>query len=129
MTSFTEAVEKMYDVKFVGYYDLPNKGEYPWYVFWTDTPDKSKGHSNYMAVQSTGYNTIRITCGAGIEDQIFRGIEINAKRICSRYRHDFQQEGPAFIDGGADYQRYNPNHPPTHVVRVVDGKEVWEELV
>lgn len=126
MSKFTDQIEKHYRVKYVGYYDIPGRS-HPIYVFYTENPDRSKGHSNYLGVFWHG-DALYLTDAKTIEDAEYNAIEINGKFIASRYRHDYQSEGDAMIDGGLDYVRLNPAFPVTHTIKVRDGKEVFEPI-
>lgn len=119
-----KAIEKHYGVRYVGFYDIPGKDHV--YVFWHDNPNRDLGHSNYLGAFVVGppeAQTLYVTNAMRIEEAEYNAIEINGRFICSRYRHDYQTEGEAMIDGGLDYARYNPNFPVTHTMIVRNGYE------
>uniref|UniRef100_A0AB74UL52 Uncharacterized protein n=1 Tax=Caulobacter phage BL57 TaxID=3348355 RepID=A0AB74UL52_9VIRU len=122
--------EERYNAKYVGLYDLPDR-EGPFYVFYTEAPDRSKGHDNYFGLFFHPLeDQLYITSAATIRDARFSAIETSdGAFLVSRFRHDYQERGGAMIDGGlAGYIRYNPAHPPTHHMRIVDGIEVFTPI-
>ncbi|ARB14384.1 hypothetical protein Ccr5_gp164c [Caulobacter phage Ccr5] len=122
--------EKHYNAKYVGYYDLPDR-EGPFHVFYTETPDREKGHDNYFGLFTHPLGGgLYITSAASIRQAQFSAIEMpDGSFLVSRFRHDYKERGGAMIDGGlAGYIRYNPAHPPTHLMQIVDGLEVFTPI-
>ncbi|UTC29658.1 hypothetical protein BAJUN_00280 [Bajunvirus bajun] len=129
-------VEEKYNARYVGVYD-PNASGQSIAVFWTDNPDRSLGHDNYFGLfirhgLDGEPGLPYITSAAKLRDIEFPAIEITAGEfLVSRGRHDYVTHpcGAMLDGGGAGYHRYNPNFPPTHIMRVIDGYEVFEPLV
>ncbi|AXQ68366.1 hypothetical protein HOT99_gp251 [Caulobacter phage CcrBL10] len=122
-----KVAEERYNAKYVGYYDLPDR-EGPFYVFYTETPDRSQGHDNYFGLFVHPLKEgVYITSAASIREAVFSAIKLaDGSFLVSRFRHDYQERGGAMIDGGlAGYIRYNPAHPPTHHMRIDEGVEVF----
>jgi len=127
---------KAYNARYVGLYDLPNR-EGPFYVFYTENPDRSKGHDNYFGLVWRDENPLDpntkshlyILSAATIRDAVFSAFEYApGKFICSRYRHNYVMapNGHAFLDGGLAYVRGSVL--PTHTMKVIDGREVFTSV-
>jgi hypothetical protein len=123
-------VEEKYQVKYIGFYDIPGRDEL--YVFYQANPRTDLGHSNYLGVFVRYMSII----SPGMKDEIWL---TDGKRIleakyparicednfilCSRYRHDYVTHGNAMLDGGLDYTRCHPGYPPNGYVRIVSDRE------
>lgn len=117
-------VEHYYNASWVGTIDCKD-------LFWVETPDKSKGHSNYFVFyrkDSIGLNG-SITIGDfyianGIpflpKDNIFHAIRVKDSNeiLISTHVHDFHSDvsGNVLIDGGQEY------------LRVVGEPSSWERV-
>ncbi len=119
--------EEHYDARYVGSYSIPGVGDGPFLVFYTDNPDRTKGHDNYFGLYRHPLNDeVHIFNAGKIRAAIFSAIEIApGDFLVSRSVHDYVTRGNAFLDGGPYYTRYNPNHKPTHTMTIVDGYEVF----
>lgn len=128
-------IEERYNGHFVGLYDFPHRRG-PFALFYTETPDVSQGHDNYFAFArdigftengEIGFTGVYITNGRAIRDAKFSAIKLPDETfLVSRWHHDYVT-GPndEMLDGGCDYTRYNPNFPVTHIMTIVDGREVF----
>lgn len=129
-------VEKKYGARYVGCYDPTASGRML-AVFWVDNPDRSLGHDNYFGLfirpdLDGGPGIPYITSAAKLRDIEFPAIEIEpGEFLVSRGRHDYVTHpcGAMLDGGGAGYYRCNPDFPPTHTMRVVDGYEVFDPVV
>lgn len=121
-----DVAEKMYNARYVGQYDLPNR-EGPFLVFWTDNPNRALGHDNYFGLfRHPLTDQVYITSAASIREATYSAMQLkDGSFICSRYRHDYQT-GPdgEMIDGGLAYIRCAGNGAP-YTMKVVDGYEVF----
>lgn len=131
-----DAVEEKYNAKYVGQYDLPSSRG-PYLIFYVENPDTSKGHDNYFALRrgmgltskgAFGWtDSVTIFNGKGIRDSEWAAILLEDDTfLVSRWHHDYVT-GPRgeMLDGGSDYTRYNLEFPPTHKMKIIDGKEVF----
>ena len=123
-------IENHYGVSYINFYDIPGRDHV--HVFYQPNPNLDLGHSHYMGVilktiDLEGTQEAYLCNAKTIEDALYNAVKVGDEFIVSRYRHDYKELGGAMIDGGLDYARYNPNFPVTHVMRIVDGKEVFEE--
>lgn len=129
MHEFIKRIEEHYNVRYVGFYDIPTRDSV--YVFYQENPKTELGHSHYMGLIFRGVHDEfqAYVCNAkSIVEAEYPAIPLpNGGWLVSRYRHDFQQDpsGTGFIDGGLAYTRYNPEFPPTHIMRIIDGTEVF----
>lgn len=123
-------VEKQYEVTYVGFYDLPKGRDQPMYVFYQENPKTELGHSNYMGLfHDYLRDSWYVTNAASITEAVFPAIKFGeGDYLVSRFRHNYVTRGSAMLDGGHDYCRYNPAYPPTHQMRVIDGKEVFFDI-
>ena len=127
----SEVVKEKYNAKYVGEFALPVKNGYSeqaWPVFYTATPDKSKGHSHYFALILQGQN-VMISNASFIEGKLISAIRaFNGEVIYSAAVHDFVEssDGSCWIDGGFDYTRYGyPTAfmaPKPFLITVKDGE-------
>lgn len=129
-----EMVEEKYNAKYVGRYDL-DRGTLDYTVmgavFYVETPDVSKGHSNYFALFHDPFSgDLLITNASNVAENKYPAIQLDGdgQYLVSRGRHDYVVSGGAFLDGGHCYTKYNPAIPPTHVMRIVDGVETFTEI-
>lgn len=131
-----DAVEEKYNAKYVGQYDLPSSRG-PYLIFYVENPDTSKGHDNYFALRrgmgltlkgEFGWtDSITIFNGKGIRELEWSAILLEDDTfLVSRWHHDYVT-GPRgeMLDGGSDYTRYNLEFPPTHKMKIIDGREVF----
>jgi len=114
--------------KYVGEFCPINKlGDFvnqPLAVFWT--PEAHPQGSNYFGIYyDYVHGRSMITNGLSAISQEIVGIKIpdTNKVVYSAYRHDFQELGEVFIDGGRDYVRIG-GLPETVKLAIVDGE--WE---
>lgn len=119
-----QAIEKAYNVIHVGFYDTPSHEAID--VFYQKFPRYDLGHSHYLGVGADARGPYLVNA-ADIEDAHYPAIPMpDGTWLVSRYRHDFQTHpSGAILDGGIAYTRYNPEFPPTHYVRIIDGQEVF----
>lgn len=126
-------VLEVYGASYIGRFDLERgsmdvtiMGD----VFYQPNPDTSKGHTHYFALfHHPLTEDLLITNASFIVDREYPAIKFGEDDyLVSRGRHDYVSRDGVFLDGGASYTRCNPDHPPTHTMRVVDGVEVYEEI-
>jgi len=126
-------IEKVKNAKYVGTYDL-DRGSMdvtisgP--VFYVENPDVSQGHSNYFALFYDMTGQLLITGASHLTEKKYPAIKFGEDDyLVSRGRHDCVTRDGAMLDGGGSgYTRTKPDHPITHWMRIVDGKEVFEEF-
>lgn len=127
-------IEAHYNAKYVGDYDL-DKGTLDFTVtgavFYVENPDRSKGHSNYFGLFRDWEGGLLICNAEKITEKRYPAILMeDGTFLVSRGRHDYVSRNGAMLDGGGSgYIRVNPKFPVTHHMRIIDGKEVFVELV
>lgn len=133
----TEIVKEKYNAKFVGEFALPTKNgsysEASWPVFYTTTPDKTKGHSNYFAMILEGKNVM--ICNADfIEGKLISAVRaFNGDVIFSGAVHNYVEadDGSCWIDGGFEYTRYGyPTAfmaPKPFLITVKNGEFIYPD--
>lgn len=126
-------IEDNYDASYINDFDL-ERGSLDFTitgaVFYVENPDVSKGHSNYFAMYRDPLSkAVYITNAVHLTEREYPAIKFGEDDyLVSRGRHDYVSRDGAFLDGGAAYTRCNPNFPPTHKMRLIDGKEVFEKI-
>lgn len=112
-SSFVKAIEDKFNALYVG--EFPALAQPGWYtsvpcrVFFSKTPDYTKGHKDYFGILSDNEG-IRIFSMQWIKDKEIIGVVADdGEVIISRYRHDFKYstDGSVCIDGGFDYCHTN----------------------
>jgi Uncharacterized protein conserved in bacteria len=131
-------IAEKYEAEYVGSYSIPGTGDGPFLVFYRDTLNQREldlGFDNYFGMYRRygpdGYtDDVRIFNAKKIRDAEFSAIEVgDGEYICSRAVHNMVgHPSGAWLDGGPFYTRYNPAHPPTHIMRIVDGKETFSRI-
>lgn len=126
-------LEEHYGAQYMGAWCTASKDGYwhetPVDVFYQPNPDKSKGHSHYFGMFSNRNGEVFITnAESAFQCYIVGALDkVTEEVLVSRYRHDYQSSNEAFIDGGRDYLKTNPDVP---LVRVkVNGPEFEFEVV
>ncbi len=123
-----DGVSEHYGMSFVCLTQL-QYGNILWYIFYSENPDHSKGHSNYASFRvvnrklyvSNGLRSVEELnrCGVfGLKDNTTGEI------VYSQDRHDFVTLGDYFIDGGRDYTHTDAVNTDTHSIvdlEIVDG--------
>ena len=106
-----EAAEKHYGVRYIGTFCLNHNGwcNTPAAIFYQPEPDRSKGHTNYLAIFIIKNNVILADGSSAFKEPIDACIADNGQIIYSSHRHDYvtSDDGSVFIDGGRDYTRTN----------------------
>lgn len=116
-------VENMYNAKYVFESCLKTRDggwcNYPVAIFYTETAHP-RG-SNYMGLYVDDYGRLLITDGISATEE-FNALQVGEDIIYSRYRHDYRVLNEAFIDGGRDYVKYNPEVGKLVKLKVVKDK-------
>jgi predicted HAD superfamily Cof-like phosphohydrolase len=129
------ACEDHYKANYVGYYSIPGVGDGPYLVFHRpvlDIRETDLGFDNYFGLyrHPLHEDEVRIFNAKKIRDAKFSAIEVApGEYICSRSVHNMvSHPSGAWLDGGPFYSRLSPSHPITHVMQIVDGKEVFTKV-
>ena len=112
-------LEEHYKSKYMGYWTTKRKdGEWnddPVDVFYNPNPDTSKGHSHYFGLFMKDHKVMITNAESAFSEPIVGVVAEDNEVLVSRYRHDYSEKGDAFIDGGREYYRYNPDFPLVNV--------------
>ena len=118
-------IETLYNAKYMGYWAMKdvnsNWHPIPVDVFYTDNPDIEAGHTNYFGMYRYRGSVMITNAESAFSIPIIGVLTDDGEIIVSRYRHDHVMKGDAFIDGGRDYNRYNPDFKLISVT-VKDGE-------
>ena len=100
-------IENKYNAKYVFESCLKNRfgawTEFPVAIFYTE--EAHPEGSNYFGFYRNDFGDYMITNGISATED-FKGIRVGEDIYYSRYRHDYREFGPFFVDGGRDYIRY-----------------------
>ena len=108
-----KVIEKFNCTKYIGEFDVG--GNYPVAIYYSETPDRSKGHKDYISL--THYNGTLYIGGKNSDDM--EKFRFRTALLCehcntliySTYRHNMRscecesEEDQCSIDGGKDYNR------------------------
>lgn len=104
-----KTVETGYNAKYLGPWTIKDRSgnwtNYPVDVFYVESPDTSKGHSNYFGLFKKGDSLMICDASSAFSEPIVGLLAENNEVLISRYRHDYVKKGEVFVDGGREYLR------------------------
>jgi hypothetical protein len=133
---FTQAgideISRHYGAQYMGHWCTSSKDGYwhetPVDVFYQPNPDTSKGHSHYFGMFTRNGDVLITNAESAFECYIVGALDtVTDEVLVSRYRHDYQRSNQAFIDGGRDYLKTDPDVPLVRVT--VNGSQFNFEVV